>query len=242
MRKKNSNIIPLKSVVTNAALINMSDEIKHLKEKHKKTCEMAARTILYALNLKDHYTFGHSTRVAYFSVVTGKELNLSDDELYDLELAALFHDIGKIGTPDELLNKPKHLIPEEFNVMKKHPQESYKILKQFKYFEKIALYAKHHHERYDGRGYPDQLIGESIPLFSRIILIADTFDAITSSRPYRKGLPRQVAFDELKRFSGTQFDPNLVDMFIYALVKVFQQKSTTFQLSILDQEFAKDAA
>lgn len=242
MTKKHSNVIPLKSVVTNATLISMADEIKRLKEKHKKTCEMAARTILYALDLKDHYTFGHSVRVAYFSVITGEELNLSGEELYDLELAALFHDIGKIGTPNELLNKPKHLFPEEFEVMKKHPEESYKILKQFKYFEKIALYAKHHHERYDGRGYPDQLKGECIPLISRIILIADTFDAMTSSRTYRKRLPRQVAFDELRQFSGTQFDPNLVDIFIHALIKAFQQESKTFQLSILDEEFTKDAA
>lgn len=244
MGKKNSNtnIIPLNSLMTNTALLKMSDEISTLRENHKQTCEMAARAILYALDLKDHYTFGHSVRVAYFSLATGKKLNLHKRELYDLELAALFHDIGKIGTPDELLNKPTRLEAEDFEVMKQHPEQSYDILRQFKDFEQVATYAKHHHERYDGRGYPDQLKGEEIPLFSRIVLIADTFDAMTSSRPYRKRLSYQIAFDELKKFSGSQFDPHLVDIFIQAIEEENRQKSKTFELSIVQGVFEKDAA
>ena len=242
MRKKNSNVISLNSIVATTALLKMSNEIESLKREHKKTCEMAARAILYALDLKDHYTFGHSVRVAYFSVVTGKKLNLKEQELYDLELASLFHDIGKIGTPDDLLNRPKRLGSEEFEVMKQHPDQSYDILHQFEEFEQVAIYAKHHHERYDGRGYPDRLKGEEIPLFSRIILISDTFDAMTSSRPYRKRLPYQVAFDELKQFSGTQFDPHIVDIFIKAIGEIYQQSEETFELSILHGRFKKDAA
>ena len=242
MEKKKSNVISLNSVVASTALLKMSREIDSLKQNHKKTCEMAARAILYALDLKDHYTFGHSVRVAYFSVAAGKKLNLLEQDLYDLELAALFHDIGKIGTPDKLLNKPERLIPEEFETMKLHPLQSYEILQRFEAFEQIATYAKHHHERYDGRGYPDQLKGEDIPLFSRIILISDTFDAMTSSRPYRKGLPYQVAFDELRQFSGSQFDPHLVKVFIDALKEIHEKSEETFEISILEGKFKKAAA
>ena len=241
-KKKPSNVISLNDSIVAMALLEMSGQIDHLKHKHKQTCEMAARAILYALDLKDHYTFGHSVRVAYFSVTTGKKLNLSEKELYDLELASLFHDIGKIGTPDELLNKPERLVAEEFEVMKQHPKQSYEILRRFDDFEQIALYAKHHHERYDGRGYPGELKGEEIPLVSRIILISDTFDAMTSSRPYRKRLPYQVAFDELKQFSGSQFDPFLVNVFIDAMHDTYQQEGETFELSILQGKFEKKAA
>ena len=243
MGKKNTNnVISLSSIVTNATLLKMSSEIESLKKNHRETCEMAARAILYALDLKDHYTFGHSVRVAYFSLLTGKKLDLSERELYDLELAALFHDIGKIGTPDHLLNKKNRLNVDEFKVMKQHPEQSYAILHQFEDFEQVATYAKHHHERYDGRGYPDQLKGEKIPLLSRIILIADTFDAMVSSRPYRKRLPYQVAFEELRQFAGTQFDPNLVNVFIEAVMETYQNSENTFELSIVQGKFERDAA
>ena len=126
--------------------------------------------------------------------------------------------------------------------MKTHPVKSYEILKDFTDFQKIAVYARHHHERHDGRGYPDQLKGEDIPLLSRIILIADTFDAMTSTRPYRKGLSYEIAFDELRQFSGSQFDPSLVEVFIDAMTREKAENTETFQLSIIDGEFKKDAA
>lgn len=228
--------------MTTTTLLKMSREIESLKQQHRKTYEMAARAILYALDLKDHYTFGHSTRVAYFSLAAGKKLNLSEKNLYELELASLFHDIGKIGIPDQVLNKPERLVAEEFEVMREHPEKSYQILQQFGDFGEIAIYARHHHERYDGRGYPDQLKGEEIPLFSRIILISDTFDAMTSTRSYRKGLSYQVAFEELRQCAGTQFDPQLVEVFIEALTEIHQQSDETFELSIIQGKFKKDAA
>ena len=242
MTKKISNIISLNSVITAQTLLQMNRELKNLKEKHKKTCEMAARTILQALDLKDHYTFGHSIRVAYLSVAVGKKLNLSEKELYDLELTALFHDIGKIGTPDGILNKPHSLSTQEFDTMKRHPDQSYEILSQFEDFEEIAIYARHHHEKYDGKGYPDQLKGDEIPLFSRIVLIADTFDAMTSSRPYRKKFSHEVSLDEIKQFSGSQFDPHLVEVFTEVVEEMSQEQTRTFNLSILDGQFLKDAA
>jgi HD-GYP domain-containing protein (c-di-GMP phosphodiesterase class II) len=126
--------------------------------------------------------------------------------------------------------------------MKKHPEISAEILRGFDEFKKIAYYAKHHHERFDGRGYPMGLKGTKIPLFSRMILIADTFDAMTSSRPYRKGLDFQVAFDELVEFSGSQFDPELVKCFIEGMRKEERTGTSTFHISIMGEDFEKEAA
>ena len=253
MAKKKSNVVNLderkeakaKASSGNSMMVsimNMTKRIEELKTEKQKICEMAARTILKALDAKDKYTYGHSMRVTYFSMVLGKELGLNDQEMYDLQLSALFHDIGKIGTPDSVLNKPTRLSDEEFKIMKKHPTESYEILKGFSVFEKVARFAKHHHERYDGRGYPDGLKGEQIPLYSRIILIADTFDAMTSTRVYRKGLPYQTAYDELNEFSGSQFDPELVVKFIRGMKKEQAKKEDKFYIPLMDEMYEKDAA
>lgn len=240
--KKNSNVVSFPTVVAEKTIQRLEKEISELRDKNKSISEMAARSILHALDLKDHYTFGHSTRVAFYSVLCGKELGLGEEELYELELAALFHDIGKIGIPDQILTKPERLEPDEFEIMKKHPVMSYEILKDFDTFQEIAIITRHHHERYDGRGYPDRLKGEDIPFHSRIILVSDTFDAMTSTRPYRKGLPYEVAFDELNQFSGSQFDPEIVKAFINALEKEDKKSKSTFELSIIHGQFEKDAA
>ena len=256
MGKKKSNVINLdqrkQAKSANApkassgnmmvSIMNMTKRIDELKTEKQKICEMAARTILKALDAKDKYTYGHSMRVTYFSMVVGKELGLSDKEMYDLQLSALFHDIGKIGTPDAVLNKPTRLTDEEFQIMKQHPSDSYEILKGFSVFEKVARFAKHHHERYDGRGYPDGLKGNQIPLYSRIILIADTFDAMTSTRVYRKGLPYETAFEELLEFSGSQFDPKLARAFIEGMRKEQAKKEDKFYIPLMDEMYDKDAA
>ncbi len=239
---KKSNKAEDNSVITSVALIKMSGTISGLESRFKETCEMAVRSILQALDMKDHYTFGHSMRVAFYALALGKEIGLSTKELYELELAALFHDIGKIGIPDMVLLKPERLNVEEFNIMKEHPEKSAIILRGFQPFEKIAKIAKHHHERYDGKGYPDRLKGEQIPFFSRVILIADTFDAMTSSRPYRAGLPYNVAFDELRTFSNSQFDAYLAEKFIYAMTKEQKKNEDTFYLEIIKDKFLKNAA
>jgi putative nucleotidyltransferase with HDIG domain len=239
---KEAEVISLSEVVTNVALLNLTKENSDLKKEQKKICEMAARTILHALDAKDSYTFGHSMRVAYFSLSLGREIGLSEEELYDLELAALFHDIGKIAVPDSVLLKPSRLTEDEFLKMKSHPSKSAEILEGFTHFDEVAKFAKHHHERWDGRGYPDGLKGEDIPLFSRIILIADTFDAMTSSRPYRKGLDYEIAYAELEEFSGSQFDPELAPAFIRAMKREVAKNEETFELSIIEGTFEKDAA
>jgi putative nucleotidyltransferase with HDIG domain len=204
--------------------------------------ELAAKIVLKALDCKDHYTFDHSMRVAYYSRITGEEMGLSEAQLKTLELSGLFHDIGKIGTPDHVLNKPSRLSEEEFLQMKQHPDHSYEILKEFPGFDEIALNARHHHERYDGRGYPLGLKGEEIPLFARIILIADTFDAMTSTRVYRKGMTHDVAFEELRQFSGTQFDPKAVTCFITAMEREATNPQSEFFIQILGRKFLKKAA
>lgn len=241
MSKKN-NVISLPEIVTNVTLLKLSHDVEELKSEQKKICEQAVKSMLRALDAKDHYTFGHSMRVAFYSLELGREIGLNEEELYQLEMSALFHDIGKIGVPDSVLLKPSRLDEEEFQAMKLHPSLSYEILSDFEVFRDVARYAKHHHERYDGRGYPDGLKGEEIPFFSRIILIADTFDAMTSTRPYRKGLSYDIAFSELKEFAGSQFDPNLVDHFINAMKKDQAKKENTFSLSIIQGDFEKEAA
>lgn len=249
MNKKKDNVIKFKAPAKNESISSLNDSImsmakriEDLKTEKQKICEMAARTILKALDAKDQYTYGHSMRVCYFSLVIGKELGLTDKEMYELELSALFHDIGKIGTPDAILNKTTRLTEEEFDVMKQHPSDSYNILKGFSVFEKVARFAKHHHERYDGRGYPDALKGEQIPLFSRIILISDTFDAMTSTRVYRKGLPYETAFEELVEFSGSQFDPELVKHFINGMEKESKKGEDRFYIPLMGEEYDKNAA
>ncbi len=238
------NVVSLSRARDKAAVAKAERDKERQDFEHEKRelCDMMVHTIMHALSCKDRYTFEHSTRVAYFSLALGREVGLSEEELYDLEIAALFHDLGKIGIPDAILLKPSRLTEDEFVKMKGHPSLSAEIIAHFKPFEKAAKYAKHHHERYDGRGYPDALKGEDIPLLSRIILIADTFDAITSNRPYRQGLSYEVAFRELEEFSGGQFDPNLVEHFCQAMRREHQKGEDTFKLTAVQGEFLKQAA
>ena len=242
MKKEDDNVISIPSIVMNVALMKMNEEIEELKKQQKKISESMCRSMLLALDAKDQYTYEHSTRVAYYSLTLGKELQLDENQMYELEMSGLFHDLGKIGTPDSILNKPTRLNEEEFEIMKQHPVRSGEILQGFKDFKNIAKFVRHHHERYDGRGYPNGLKGEEIPLFSRILLIGDTYDAMTSTRVYRKGLAQSVAFAELEEFSGSQFDPGLVSLFIEGMKKEESKKEKTFHLKIIGKDFEKQAA
>lgn len=171
-----------------------------------------------AIDAKDAYTHGHSQRVARYSAALGRHVGFDDHQVERLELAAILHDIGKIGVPEVILNKEGRLTSAEMSVMRSHPEKGAAILASIRAMRDIVPGVLHHHERYDGLGYPDGLKGESIPLTARIILIADTFDAMTSTRPYRDGLPVRVALEELRRCSDTQFDGRLVEAFV-ALVE-----------------------
>jgi HD-GYP domain-containing protein (c-di-GMP phosphodiesterase class II) len=166
------------------------------------------------LDLKDLNTGIHSTRLAEWALHVAGELGLDQTGLADIEVAALLHDIGKIGIPDAILNKPSRLTTEEYDLMKKHPEYGWIVLRQIPGFERASLLILHHHESFDGKGYPGALKGEEIPIGSRIVSVIDAFDAMVSSRPYRQGLPLEEAARRLTEASGTQFDPGVVKCFL----------------------------
>lgn len=166
------------------------------------------------LDLKDLNTGVHSTRLAEWAIHVASELGLEEHELINIETAALLHDIGKIGIPDAILNKPGKLTTEEYELMKRHPEYGWAVLRQIPTFEIASLLTLHHHERYDGKGYPGGLKGEEIPIGSRIVAVIDAFDAMVSSRPYRQGLPFEEAARRLTEAAGTQFDATVVKIFL----------------------------
>ena len=166
------------------------------------------------LDLKDLNTGVHSTRLAEWALHVAGELGLDQSYLGDIEVAALLHDIGKIGISDAILNKPAKLTPEEYDQMKKHPEYGWAVLHQVPGMERASLIILHHHESYDGKGYPGGLQGEEIPIGSRIVSVIDAFDAMVSSRPYRQGLPFEEAERRLLQASGTQFDARVVERFL----------------------------
>ncbi len=153
-------------------------------------------------------------RVAAFAVATGRELAWDGEHLARLELGALPHDVGKLGVEDRILRKPGKLDAEEWVQMRQHPRMGARLLEGAPFIEGGMLCAVRHHEQYDGRGYPDGLAGEAIPIKARVIAVADTFDVMTSDRPYRNGLPLSTALEEIRRCAGTQFDPTIADAFL----------------------------
>jgi putative two-component system response regulator len=173
------------------------------------------KSISSALDAKDAYTHGHSLRVTLYSLILANQIeNKTEEFLEEIETAGLLHDIGKIGIPESILCKAGKLTDEEYEIMKSHPGQGKKMINGIKKLNAVAEWLSTHHERWDGRGYPDGLMGEAIPLTARIISIADTYDAMTSNRSYRKAMDHEVAFEEIKRCSGSQFDPTLVELFI----------------------------
>jgi len=172
------------------------------------------KVVAAAIDARDSYTHGHSARVAQLSLLIGKQIGLLNDELADLEIACLFHDVGKIKTPDSILLKPGRLIPAEYKEMMQHVEYGASILSWAPSLVKYIPSARHHHEWHNGKGYPDGLVGDDIPLFAAIINIADAFDAMTSDRPYRKALSEEEALSEIKRMSGIQFRPDFVAIFL----------------------------
>lgn len=169
--------------------------------------------ITEALDSKDSYTSGRSKRVATIALKIAQKLGLSDTELSKIELAGMLHDIGMIGVPEHILNKPERLTDEEYQIVKMHVEQGVKILEDIKQLDSVIDIIKYHHERFDGVGYPYALKGDEIPLGAKIISIADTFDSIISERAYRQPLNELEAIEIIKQASGSQFDPLLVEAF-----------------------------
>jgi putative nucleotidyltransferase with HDIG domain len=172
------------------------------------------KSLSSAIDAKSKWTAGHSERVTGYAVKIGKEMGMNGKMLKDIELGGLLHDIGKLGTYEAILDKAGGLTDEEYKTIKQHPVKGAEILAPIKQLKDIIPAVRHHHEFYNGKGYPDGLKGEEIPLMARIMCVADSIDAMGADRPYRKGKPRDVILTELKKFSGVQFDPGVVNTFL----------------------------
>ena len=211
------------NVLRTAGNIHMMELRRQKKElaKRKRQLEKVSlqmiQTLSTTIEAKDEYARGHSHRVAEYAALIAGELGWSSEEIMNLKYAAHLHDIGKIGIPDMLLNKPACLTPEEYSVIKEHTVIGAEILKNISLIPHVAEVARSHHEHYDGTGYPDGLAGEDIPLSARIVAIADSYDAMNSRRIYRNALPPEKIFEEIENNRGIQFDPELADIFLKLL-------------------------
>ena len=193
-------------------------ENERLRSELEQAYYMTIKALAAAIDAKDRYTLGHSDRVMQYSLDIAKELNNSPDanlhmDLNLIQYASLIHDIGKIGIRDNILVKPGKLTAKEYSQIRLHPLVGYEILKEVQYMEEVKLIIRHHHEWYDGTGYPDGLKGNEIPIGSTIIAVADAYDAMTSERPYRHRMTHRQAIQELTLYSGKQFSPLIVELF-----------------------------
>ena len=207
----------IKSIEQMNEIKRINIELSNTYEKLERAYLDSIETLRYTVEAKDPYTKGHSDRVSAYAVLIGEKLELCQKDLNDLKIGGLFHDIGKIGIPDSILLKESRLNDEEYTQIKNHPMIGIHILQNANIFQDILPIVKHHHERFDGHGYPSRLQGDDIPYLARITAIADTFDAMTSKRSYRNALPLDVVKAELEKCSSTQFDPIIAKAFLSIL-------------------------
>ena len=212
----------IKSIAQMNEIKSINSKLSDTYDKLENAYLESIQTLRYTVEAKDPYTRGHSDRVSEYSVLIGKKLNLSDDDLKILQLGGLFHDIGKIGVPDAILQKNSKLTDDEYSEIKNHPSIGVHILSTATIFKDIIPIVKHHHEKFDGTGYPSRLAGNNIPYLARIAAIADSFDAMTSKRVYRDSLSLDIVIGEFKRCRGSQFDPDLTDVFLDILENHFE--------------------
>jgi putative two-component system response regulator len=193
---------------------DMAEEIRSKTEKLSHAYIQIVQALAASVDAKDKYTHGHSSRVAAYSREIAKRAGFSETEQDSIYMMGLLHDVGKIGVPDAIINKTGRLTDEEYAVIKTHASVGADILKKITDFPELAIGARWHHERFDGRGYPDGLCGTDIPEVARIIAVADTYDAMTSNRSYRGVMPQEAVRSEFVRCRGSQFDPRFADMMI----------------------------
>ena len=213
----------IKSIKQMYEIKRINEELAESNQKLEQAYLDMIQTLRYTVEAKDPYTRGHSDRVSEFSVLIGEKLGLSEEQIKILRIGGLFHDIGKIGIPDSILLKTDKLSDDEYSEIKNHPSIGAHILGAASIFKDIIPIVKHHHERFDGRGYPSGLQGEEIPFLARITAVADSFDAMTSKRSYRDALDIQYVKDEIQRCKGTQFDPQIADAFLDILENNFDK-------------------
>ena len=193
---------------------NLEDEVEKKTKENERLFMHVVSSLASAIDAKDTYTNGHSSRVAEYSREIARRAGYEGKELEDIYMMGLLHDVGKIGIPDAVINKPARLTDEEYDIIKNHPVLGARILGNIKEMPKLANGARWHHERYDGKGYPDGLSGEDIPEEARIIAVADSYDAMSSHRSYRKPLPQGVVWEEIEKGMGTQFDPRFASIML----------------------------
>ena len=204
----------IKSVSQMREIKKINEQLSDTYEKLEKAYLESIQTVRYTVEARDTYTRGHSDRVSEYSVLIGEKLGLSEEDIKRLRIGGLFHDVGKIGVPDNILQKSGKLTDEEYSEIKNHPTIGTHILSTATIFQDILPIVKHHHEKYDGTGYPSKLKGESIPYLARIAAIADCFDAMTSRRVYRNSLSIDIVISEIEKYKGIQFDPTVADAFL----------------------------
>ena len=200
--------------VISSGVNDMADKIENLFEEQEEFSVQVIETLVGTIDAKDKYTNGHSVRVAKYSKMIAERLGKSQEECKQIYYVGLLHDIGKIGIPDEIINKTSRLTDEEFAVIKTHPDVGYNLLNKLSKIENVSVGAHYHHERFDGRGYPEGLKGEEIPEIARIIAVADTYDAMTSNRSYRNAMSQEKVRSELEKGKGTQFDAKFADVML----------------------------
>jgi putative two-component system response regulator len=207
---------------------HLTATVERKTQENEKLSLHVVQTLAEAIDAKDRYTKGHSGRVAEYAKEIGKRIGYTWGQQNEIYMLGLLHDVGKIGIPDAIINKPGKLTPEEYDIIKTHSTTGAKILMKIEEMPRLMEAARWHHERYDGHGYPDGLRGEEIPEHSRIIAVADAYDAMSSDRSYRKMLPQDKVKDEIEKGKGTQFDPAFADIMldIIAEDKEYRKRGT----------------
>lgn len=213
----------IKSVKQMNEISKMNEELTKAKDQAEKAYLDCIKTLRYTVEAKDPYTRGHSDRVSEFSTLIAKKMGLDEEQVKTVRVGGLFHDIGKIGIPDRILLKDTKLTDEEYSEIKKHPEIGATILSSASIFDDIIPIVKHHHERFDGKGYPGNLAGEAIPLLARIATVADAFDAMSSRRTYRDSLDIDIIADEIRKNEGSQFDPEIAEVFLDILKNEYEK-------------------
>ncbi len=227
LNRQHQNFLEQKVEERTAQLSSANEKLKKANDELRSLNMQFALVLGETVEAKDQMTFGHCSRMLYLCLKLGKFIGLAEPELESLEYATLLHDVGKVTVKEAVLNKPSSLTPEEYEHIKSHAFAGEKILGRIKPLRELAKMIGAHHEKYDGTGYPNGIKGDGIPVITRIISLMDTFDAMKSDRPYRKGLSLEVALEELKKVAGTQLVPEFVRVFIENKLYVIDEETDT---------------